>query len=134
MILGIGNDLIELERIRNAVERFGERFLYRCFTRRELEFCRSFSDPIPHLAARFAAKEAGAKALGTGIARGILWREIEVLRRRGHRPTLHLHGRAWGRAEAMGAERAHVTLTHSRTMAEAVVLVEGFGELRSSET
>lgn len=124
-IIAIGHDQVELERIRHAVERFGEGFLKRCFTEEELHFCMVRRDPAPGLAARFAAKEAGAKALGTGIARGISWREIEVRRQRGERPTLHFHGRAAERAQKMGIVKAHLSLTHSRDLASAFVVVEG---------
>ena len=89
MIVGIGNDLMEIERIRQAHQRWGDRFLRKIFTEAEREYAARKSDPFPSLAARFAAKEAGAKALGTGIARGVYWKDIEVLRARGQAPTLH---------------------------------------------
>lgn len=123
-IVGLGTDLVELARIRHALERFGERFLTRCYTPQEIAFCRLQQDPVPRLAARYAAKEAAAKALGTGIARGILWKEIEVLRQPGHAPRLVLHGRAQQRAEALGSGTAHVTLSHAREIAGATVILE----------
>ena len=80
---------------------------------------------MPRLAARYAAKEAASKALGTGIARGILWKEIEVVRTKGTQPLLKLHGRAAERAERIGTRGMHVTLTHAREMAGATVILEG---------
>jgi len=124
-IVGIGHDQIELARIRRTLQRHGERFLERCFTDEERRFCLGRRDPAPGLAARYAAKEAAAKALGTGVARGISWREIEVRRRRDQRPTLHFHGRAAERADRLGVLRAHVSLTHSRELATAFVVLEG---------
>jgi holo-[acyl-carrier protein] synthase len=123
-IAGIGQDLLELSRVRTALERHGERFLKRCFTANELEYCLRFKDPVPELAARFAAKEAASKALGTGIAQGVAWREIEVLRKPWSAPTLHLHGQAAARAEALNVGVAHVTLTHAMQICSAVVILE----------
>ena len=123
-IVGIGIDQIELARIRDCLERFGDRFLARCFTADELAYCLAMRDPAPSLSARYAAKEAGAKALGTGIAHGVGWTEIEVRRERGQAPTLHLHGRARAHAERLGVARAHLSLTHSRDLAAAYVILE----------
>ena len=125
MVLGMGSDLIEIGRIAESIERYGERFLQRVFTAGEIAFCeRKLKHAAESFAARFAAKEAAAKALGTGISRGITWREIEVRREPGERPMLFLSGRASERAEAMGVRRMHLTLTHSRDLAMAVVLAE----------
>jgi holo-[acyl-carrier protein] synthase len=124
-ILGIGHDLVELDRIRQTLSRHGEKFLHRCFTDEELSYCQAAQDPIPSLAVRFAAKEAGVKALGTGIAGGIAWREIEVRREPGQPPTLHFQGRAADRARSLGMTRVHLTLTHSRDYGAAVVIIEG---------
>ena len=123
-IIGIGFDQIELERIGRSLERFGERFLKRCYTETELAFAFAQRDPVPRLAARYAAKEAGAKALGTGIARGVLWHEIEIRRHPDQRPTIHFHGRAGEFARQLGITQAHVSLTHSRHLAAACVIVE----------
>jgi holo-[acyl-carrier protein] synthase len=124
-ILGTGMDLVELDRIRQARARFGERFLHRCFTPGELAFCFQQADPTPRLAARFAAKEAGAKALGTGIARGIGWCDIEVVRHPGERPTIQLHGRASEHARRLGVSGLHLSMTHGRQVAGAQVILEG---------
>ena len=117
-MLTVGVDLIELERIARVVERWGDRFLRRIYTEQELAYCRG---RVPQLAARFAAKEAVMKALGTGI-RGVGWREVEVIRRRGGAPTIALHGRAQQRGERMGLEQLAISLSHSRDYAIASVV------------
>jgi holo-[acyl-carrier protein] synthase len=132
-VLGIGIDEIELARIARAWERHSERFLNHCYTPDEVAFCFRMRDPVPRLAARYAAKEAGAKALGTGLARGVIWREIEVRRTPGQRPTLHFHGRAGERARSMGVRIAHVSLTHCRSLAAATCIVEGDGDAMAPE-
>lgn len=124
MVLGLGSDLIEIARIRASIERFGDRFLNRVFTPGEIAYCRSKKNAAESFAARFAAKEAGAKALGTGISHGIAWPEIEVRREVSGRPTLHWHGRALERSGILGVRRTSVTLAHSRDVAMAVVVVE----------
>ena len=124
MVLGLGSDLIEIARIEASIARFGERFLRRVFTSDEIAYCRRKKNAAESFAARFAAKEAGAKALGTGISHGIAWPEIEVRREPGGRPTLHLSGRAQERAARMGVQRTSLTLTHGRDIAFAVVIVE----------
>jgi holo-[acyl-carrier protein] synthase len=124
MVLGLGTDLIEIERIQISMDRFGERFLERVFTAGEIAYCRAKRQSAESFAARFAAKEAGAKALGTGISRGVNWKEIEVRREMGQRPTLHFSGRAGELAAAMGVRRAQLSLSHSRKLAIAMVVVE----------
>lgn len=125
MIVGTGTDLIEIARIEETIERHGERFLRRVFTEGEIAYCnRKQRTAAESFAARFAAKEAGAKALGTGISQGVSWRELEVRRRPGQRPELELHGRAAERAQRMGVRRISLSLTHSRDMALAVVILE----------
>ena len=124
MVIGIGTDMIEVARIERSIERFGEAFLARVFTPGEVAYCRAKKNFAESFAARFAAKEAGAKALGTGISRGVSWREFEVRRKPGQRPELHLSGRAKEIAEAMGARRFSLSLTHSRELSMAVVIAE----------
>jgi holo-[acyl-carrier protein] synthase len=125
MVLGVGTDLIETKRIEESIDRYGERFLERVFTPEEIAYCmRKKKNAAESFAARFAAKEAGAKALGTGISRGITWKELEVRRQTSGRPTLHLSGRAAELAGTMGVHRIQLSLTHSREMAMAVVVVE----------
>jgi holo-[acyl-carrier-protein] synthase len=124
MILGLGTDLIEIERVQQSLTRFGQRFMDKVFTEGEIAYCQQKKHSAESFAARFAAKEAAAKALGTGIARGISWREIEVRRNPGERPTLHLTGRAAERADSMGVRHLQLSLTHSRDVAMAVVIAE----------
>lgn len=124
MVLGLGTDLIEISRVQQSLDRFGERFLQKVFTDIEVEYCQRKKHAAESFASRFAAKEAGAKALGTGISRGISWKEIEVRREPGERPTLHLSGRAAERALSMGVRNIQLSLTHSRDVAMAVVVAE----------
>jgi holo-[acyl-carrier protein] synthase len=124
MVLGLGSDLIEIARIEESIARFGGRFLERVFTPAEIAYCREKRQAAESFAARFAAKEAGAKALGTGISQGIAWAEIEVRREATGRPTLHWSGRALDRARALGVRRTMLSLSHGREMALAVVVVE----------
>ncbi len=125
MVVGIGTDLIEIRRVEESIARFGERFLERVFTAGEIAYCqRKRKTAGESFAARFAAKEAGAKALGTGISRGIGWKEIEVRRDAGERPTLHWSGRAAVRVVEMGIRRVSLSLTHSESVAMAMVIVE----------
>ncbi len=116
--IAAGVDIIEIARIQRALDDFGERFLRRVYTERERERYRT---RVSELAARFAAKEATSKALGTGI-RGIHWREMEVLPNRRGKPVLILHGEAKQRAEMLGFTDFSVTLTHSRGDAMAFVV------------
>ena len=124
MILGSGIDLVEIERIQHSVDRFGERFLDRIYTKAEQAYCLRKHNAAESLAARFAAKEAAAKALGTGIHRGVTWREIEVQRAPSGRPSLVFHGRAAEYAERIGVRNAALSLTHSRSTAMASVVLE----------
>ncbi len=124
MMIGLGTDLIEIERVQASIDRFGDRFLDRVFTPGEIVYCMRKKQPAESFAARFAAKEAGAKALGTGISRGVGWKEFEVRREPGQRPTLHLTGRAAELARAMGVRQMQLTLSHSRKLAIAVAAAE----------
>ena len=114
----IGVDVIEIERVEAALARFGERFLRRVYTAEEAAFCRG---RVHELAARFAAKEAVMKALGTG-AKGVAWREIEVLPNHRGKPLVYLYGRARARAERIGLEGLDVSMSHSREYAVAFVV------------
>lgn len=114
----VGIDMIHIPRVRGVLERRGERFLRRVYTPEEIAFCRG---RVPELAARFAAKEAVMKALGTG-ARGVGWREIEVLPNRRGKPLVYLYGRARARAERIGLRALDVSLTHERDLAVAAVV------------
>jgi holo-[acyl-carrier protein] synthase len=125
VIVGSGVDLAEVARIGAAVERFGERFLRRVFTPAEIAYVERKANRLERYAARFAAKEAGMKALGTGWRRGVRWRDFEVLNLPSGRPTLRLHGKAREYAERMGVKNITLFLTHTREQALANVLLEG---------
>ena len=125
MIVSTGVDLAEVDRVQAALEdpRIGRRFRDRVFTAGEIAYCRRKRDAASSFAARFAAKEAAMKALGTGHSRGVYWTGIEVVRRPGGPPQLQFHGGAATRAASMGATGSLLTLTHSRELAIAHVLL-----------
>jgi holo-[acyl-carrier protein] synthase len=127
MIVGSGIDLAEIGRIRQSIDRFGSRFLNRIYTAGEQAYCLRKRNSAESFAARFAAKEAGAKALGTGISRGVSWLEIEVTRRPGSRPTLQFHGRAAQVAARLGAVHIALSITHTKDLAMASVVLEDGG-------
>jgi holo-[acyl-carrier protein] synthase len=124
MILGTGVDIAEVPRIRESIERFGDRFLHRIFTDGEIRYCEKKATRFESYAARFAAKEAGMKALGTGWSRGIRWRDIEVVRPKGERPTLQFHGEAAAVAARLGTKNIALSLTHTSEQALAHVILE----------
>lgn len=124
MILGIGTDLIEISRIAQSIARHGDHFLRRIYTEGEIGYCSRKKNGAERYASRFAAKEAAAKALGTGISRGVTWREFEVTRRPGMRPEIQFHGRAASIAVSLGVKHAVLSLTHSRDLAMAYVILE----------
>jgi len=115
----LGLDLIEIERVRRALARYGDGFRERCFTDAEREYCESKANPAQHYAGRFAAKEAVGKALGTGVY--FTWKEIEIIGR--PKPGVVLAGRTARAAERIGAARIDVSMTHSRELAAAVAVV-----------
>jgi holo-[acyl-carrier protein] synthase len=121
-IIGVGLDATEISRISEAIDRYGDRFLRRVFTEGEIAYCQRKRDFASSYAARFAAKEATMKALGTGHSRGVYWTGIEVVRRHGP-PKLAFHGGAADRLRAMGGTSSIVTLTHSRDLAIAHVML-----------
>jgi len=124
MIVGTGIDIAEVPRIREAIERHGQRFLHRIFTEGEIQYCESKANRVERYAARFAAKEAGMKAIGTGWNHGVRWRDIEVARKPGGRPTLLLHGKAAEFAARLGAVNIALSLTHTAQQAMAQVILE----------
>jgi holo-[acyl-carrier protein] synthase len=124
MITGLGMDLVRIDRVWAVLERKGQRALTRFFTPAEAERCHGSRHPPESFAARFAAKEAFFKALGTGWGIGGAWTDVEVVNAESGAPTLRLSGRAAALAAARGADRVHVTLTHSDQIAAAVVIFE----------
>ncbi|MCC6589558.1 MAG: holo-[acyl-carrier-protein] synthase [Bryobacterales bacterium] len=125
MILGTGIDLAEVDRIKAAIERHGDRFLHRVYTAREIAYVERKANRFERYAARFAAKEAGMKAIGTGWRGGITWHDFEVVNEPSGRPTLRLTGRAAEVAERMGVKRINLSLTHTGQNGMAFVVVEG---------
>lgn len=125
MIVGTGIDIAEVPRIASSIERFGRRFLERVFTADEIRYCESKANKSERYAARFAAKEAGMKAIGTGWHLGVRWQDIEVRRMPGGRPTIVFHAKAGEFFTKLGAVRVHVSLTHTKELAMAQVILEG---------
>jgi holo-[acyl-carrier protein] synthase len=124
MILGTGVDIAEVPRIRESIECFGDRFLRRVFTEGEVRYCEHKVTRYESFAARFAAKEAGMKALGTGWSRGVRWRDIEVVRPKGQRPTIQFHGEAAAIAARLGTKNIALSITHTSEQALAHVILE----------
>jgi holo-[acyl-carrier protein] synthase len=122
-VKGVGIDLVPISRMREVITRWDERFLRRVFTDGEIAYCRARRDPVPHFAARFAAKEAGLKALGTGLSLGIKWRELEVRRDRGEPPSLVLSGRSREIGLTRGGRRMLLALTHDGDYAMAQAML-----------
>jgi holo-[acyl-carrier protein] synthase len=124
MILGIGSDLAQVERIRKSIGQYGDRFLNRVYTERERAYASSKANSAERYAARFAAKEAGMKAIGTGWRSGVAWKDFEVVNERSGQPTLRLSGVALEISVTMGVERISISLTHTAETAFAVVILE----------
>lgn len=124
MIIGTGIDITEVARIAAAIERYGERFLNRVYTPREIDYCRSKRNANERFAARFAAKEAAMKAIGTGLRRGVTWHDVEVGREPGGRPTIIFTGKAAEFAARLGMKHVALSLTHTEETAMAQVILE----------
>jgi len=124
MIVGSGIDIAEVPRIAASIARFGERFLRRIFTEGEIRYCDAKANRVERYAARFAAKEAAMKAIGTGWNHGVTWRDVEVSRMPGGRPTITFHGKAAEFAAKLGAKHIALSLTHTAEHAIAQVILE----------
>jgi holo-[acyl-carrier protein] synthase len=124
VIIGSGVDLCEVERIKNAITRHGRRFVERVYTDREIAYAQSKANLYERYAARFAAKEAGMKALGTGWRGGIAWRDFEVINLPSGRPTLQFHGKAAEIAGKLGVQNISLSITHTSIQAMALVILE----------
>ena len=125
-IIGLGIDATEIPRIAETITNYGDRFIHRVFTAGEIEYCQARRHAAQHFAARFAVKEAAMKALGTGLSQGVVWRDLEVVRRGGP-PQLQLHGVAARRFQSMGGRSSLVTITHTDMLAFAQVMLFGEG-------
>ena len=124
MIVGTGVDLAEVPRIQASIERFGEKFIQRIYTPREIAYVERKANKFERYAARFAAKEAGMKAIGTGWRRGVRWQDFEVANLPSGKPTLLLHGVAAKFAEKLGVKNVSLSLTHTRELGMAHVILE----------
>jgi holo-[acyl-carrier protein] synthase len=124
MIVGTGIDIAEVLRIEASIARFGDRFLRRIFTEGEIGYCESKANRVERYAARFAAKEAAMKAIGTGWNHGVAWRDVEVGRQPGGRPTITFHGKAAEFAAKLGAVHVALSLSHTKEYAIAQVILE----------
>jgi holo-[acyl-carrier protein] synthase len=125
MILGVGIDLVEVDRVRDSLDRLGERFARRILLPAEYDYCFGHGDPATHVAARFAAKEAVSKAFGTGIGAEIGWLDIEVVRNDSGSTRVELHGAGAALFSRRGAKTLHLNLTHTSSHASAVAILEG---------
>jgi len=125
MIVGLGVDITEIDRMEAAIERRGRPFLERLFTPAEIAYCERHRHSAERFAGRFAAKEAAMKALGTGWARGVRWVDIEVVREPGGKPTLNLSGESCAIATSLGVRNIALTITHTGNTALALVIFEG---------
>jgi holo-[acyl-carrier protein] synthase len=124
MLVGTGVDVVEIRRIEQSIERYGDRFLHRIFSPGEIAYCLRKRQSAESFAARFAAKEAAAKALGTGIQHGVSWLELEVVRPPGERPTMRLHGKAEEKGRELGVGAIWLAITHGGGLAIATVHME----------
>lgn len=125
MILGTGVDLAEVDRIRAAIERYGERFIKRVYTAREIAYVERKANRYERYAGRFAAKEAGMKAIGTGWKRGVRWQDFEVANLASGRPTMRLYGQAAKIAADLGVKSVSLSITHTAALGMAHVILEG---------
>lgn len=125
MILGTGIDIVDVERIRASFERFGDRFLHRILRPAEISYCLSHRNPAPFLAARFAAKEAVSKALGTGMGGQLGWRDIEIARKASGEPFVIFHGQGQALLRQRAGRLVHINLSHTATQAVALAILEG---------
>jgi len=125
MILGLGTDIVEVARIGASHARWGETFVNRILLPAEIVYCRSYRESAPHIAVRFAAKEAISKAFGTGIGAELGWHDLEILRDELGRPFVRLHGGGQALFALRGARALHITLSHTHQYATAVAILEG---------
>jgi holo-[acyl-carrier protein] synthase len=124
MIHGTGVDLIEISRIKNSIQKYSGKFEDRVFTTKEIDYCRSKADPFKHFAARFAAKEAVLKSLGTGMAEGISWKDMEILNQESGRPVLSLSGKGRDIFDSLNLSTIHISMTHDKQYAVAQAIAE----------
>ena len=124
MIFGTGIDIIEVDRIKNSIQKYSDRFKKKIFTQKEIDYCHSQADPAKHFAARFTVKEAVLKCFGTGLTGGILWKDIEVGKLNSGQPVLNLHGNGKKLFNKLNLKHIHVSITHDKTYAAAHAIAE----------
>ena len=124
MIFGTGIDIIEVDRIKNSIQKYSDRFKKKIFTQKEIDYCHSQADPAKHFAARFTVKEAVLKCFGTGLTGGILWKDIEVGKLNSGQPVLNLHGNGKKLINKLNLKHIHVSITHDKTYAAAHAIAE----------
>jgi len=124
MIFGTGIDIIEVNRIKNSIQKYSDRFKKKIFTQKEIDYCHSQADPAKHFAARFTVKEAVLKCFGTGMTGGILWKDIEVDKLKSGQPVLNLHGNGKKLFNQLNLKHIHVSITHDKTYAAAQAIAE----------
>ena len=124
MIFGTGIDIIEVDRIKNSIQKYSDRFKKKIFTQKEIDYCHSQADPAKHFAARFTVKEAVLKCFGTGMTGGILWKDIEVGKLNSGQPFINLHGNGKKLFNQLNLKHIHVSITHDKTYAVAHAIAE----------
>lgn len=124
MIFGTGIDIIEVDRIKNSIQKYSDRFEKKIFTQKEIDYCHSQADPAKHFAARFTVKEAVLKCFGTGMTGGILWKDIEVDKLNSGQPVLNLHGNGKKLFNQLNLKHIHISITHDKTFAAAHAIAE----------
>ena len=124
MIFGTGIDIIEVERIKNSIQKYSDRFKKKIFTQKEIDYCHSQADPAKHFAARFTVKEAVLKCFGTGMTGGILWKDIEVDKLNSGQPVLNLYGNGKELFNQLNLKHIHISITHDKTYAAAHAIAE----------
>ena len=124
MIFGTGIDIIEVDRIKHSITKYSDRFKNKVFTQKEIDYCHSQADPAKHFAARFSVKEAVLKCFGTGMTGGILWKDIEVDKKKSGQPTLNLYGKGKGLFNQLKLKHIHISITHDKSYAVAHAIAE----------
>ncbi|MBT5968831.1 MAG: holo-ACP synthase [Nitrospina sp.] len=124
MIVGTGIDIIEIDRIKNSIQKYSDRFKKKIFTQKEIEYCDSQAEPAKHFAARFSVKEAVLKCFGTGMSGGILWKDIEVDKLESGQPILNLYGKGGEIFDQLHLKHIHISITHDKSYAVAHAIAE----------
>jgi holo-[acyl-carrier protein] synthase len=124
MIVGTGIDIVEINRIKRSIIKYSDRFKNKVFTQREIDYCHSQADPAKHFAARFSVKEAVLKCFGTGMAGGILWKDVEVDNKKSGQPTLNLYGKGKELFNQLNIKHIHISITHDKSYAVAHAIAE----------